>query len=180
AVREADRPRDRPPPARAAVRAHRRARRHDQGRDPGAGAVWRRASGEAGLPGPADRGQRRARLARERLARRARNAAARRPSRRHLLPLARGPDREAVPPRARARLYVPAGLSRLRLGPRAGAPGAAAEADPAGRLRGRGEPALGVGAPTRSGQDRVGRDLMAAVDWFAPRGGARPPPPKRG
>ena len=65
AVRQANRARDRPSPARAAVRAHRRARRHDQGGHPRAGAVRRGASGEAGLPGAADRGQRRARLARE-------------------------------------------------------------------------------------------------------------------
>ena len=64
ALRAADRARDRAPPPRAAVRAHGRARRDDQGRDPRAGALRRRASGEARLPGAADRRQRRARRAR--------------------------------------------------------------------------------------------------------------------
>ena len=64
ALRAADRARDRPPPPRAAVRAHRRARRDDQGGDPGARAVRRRPSGQARLPGAADRRQRRARRAR--------------------------------------------------------------------------------------------------------------------
>ena len=67
----------------------------------------------------------------ERAARRARDAPARRPPRGDLLPLARGPDRQAVPPRARARLHVPARLPGLRLRARAGAARAAAAADPA-------------------------------------------------
>ena len=113
------------------------------------------------------------------LARRARDAAARRPSRRHLVPLARGPDREAVPARAGARLHVPARLPGLRLRPRARAARAAAPADPARPGRARGEPALGVGAPARRGQDRGGGGLMAAVDWFAPAEVAEPAPPKR-
>ena len=71
----------------------------DQARDPDAGALRRGASGEARLPGAAHRRQRRARPARGRAARGARDAAARRPARRDLLPLARGPDREAVPRR---------------------------------------------------------------------------------
>ena len=65
AVRAADRPRDRPAPRGAAVRADRRARRRDQAGDPDARAVRRRTSREARVPGAADRGQRRARPARE-------------------------------------------------------------------------------------------------------------------
>ena len=40
----------------------------------------------------------------------------------HLLPLARGPDRQALPPRARAWLHLPARLPGLRLRARARAP----------------------------------------------------------
>ena len=58
------------------------------------------------------------------------------------LPLARGPDREDVPARGRARLHLPAGLPRLRLRARAGAARAPA---PAGASR----------PPTRSPPTRV-------------------------
>ena len=64
ALREADRARDRPPPEEAADRAHRRPRRDHPRGDPRAGALRRRASGEARLPGAADRRQRRAGRAR--------------------------------------------------------------------------------------------------------------------
>ena len=70
ALRAPDRPRDRQaaqPPA--AVRAHRRPRRDDQALDPRAGALRRRASGQARLPGAAHRGERRARRARARASR---------------------------------------------------------------------------------------------------------------
>ena len=50
---------------------------------------------------------------------RARDAASRRPARGDLVPLARGPDRQAVPAREGARLHVPAGLPGLRVRPRA-------------------------------------------------------------
>ena len=70
ALRTADRARDRAPAAPRAVRAHGRARRHDQGRDPDAGALRRRPSGAARLPGAPHRGERRARPARGRAARR--------------------------------------------------------------------------------------------------------------
>ncbi len=80
ALREADRACDRAPAARAAVRADGRPRRHDPGRDPGTCAVRRGPSGQARLPGAADRGQRRAALARGGAARRVRDAAARRPA----------------------------------------------------------------------------------------------------
>ena len=97
------------PIARAIVRRrderalpHRRPRRRDQDGDPDAGAVRRGSPGQARLPGAAHRRQRRARAARGRAAGGARDAAARWPPRRDQLPLARGPDREAVlPERAR-------------------------------------------------------------------------------
>ncbi len=84
--------------ARAAVRAHRRARRDDQGVDPRAGSLRRRSSREACLPGAPHRSERRARRPRACAAGCARDAAARRPSRRDLVPLARGSDREALSP----------------------------------------------------------------------------------
>ena len=59
----------------------------------------RGSSGEARLPGAAHRRQRRARLARGRTPRGARDASAGRPACGHLVPLARGPDRQAVPAR---------------------------------------------------------------------------------
>ena len=115
ALRAPDRARDRAASQDAAVRAHRRSRRGDQGRDPGAGALRRGASGQARLPGAADRGQRRARRGRARAAGCARDAAARRPARGDLVPLARGPDREALPAHAGARLHLPARLPGLRM-----------------------------------------------------------------
>ena len=135
ALRPPDRARDRPAPRVAAVRAHGRPGRGDQGGDSRAGPLRRGASREARLPGAAHRGERRARRARARAAGGARDAAARRPARRDLVPLARGPDRQAVPPQAGARLHVPARLPglRLRLGAddaRNAAPRGAADAPP--------------------------------------------------
>ena len=149
ALRAPDRARDRQAPRRAAVRAHRRPRRGDQGRDSRARALRRGASGEARLPGAADRGQRRARRDRARAARRARDAAPRRPARGHLVPLARGPDRQAVPAQAGAGLHVPARLPDLRL--RLGAHDArdAASRGPAVGRRGRPQPARPVRAAER-------------------------------
>ena len=131
ALRAADRARDRPPPRQAAVRAHGRPRRDDQAGDPRAGALRRGPSGQARLPGAADRGQRRARLARARAAVGARDPAAGRPARGDLVPLARGPDREALPALAGARLHVPARLPALRVRRAAGVAGDAAPRDPA-------------------------------------------------
>ena len=68
-----------------------RAGRRDQGRDAGLGPLRRRPSRQAHLPGDPDRRQRRARLARRGAADRLGHAADRRPLRRDLLPLARGP-----------------------------------------------------------------------------------------
>ncbi len=77
ALRAPDRAGDRPAPLPAAVRPHRRPRRDDQAGDAGAGPVRRGSSGEAGVPGAPDRGQRRARLPRARAAGGARAAPSR-------------------------------------------------------------------------------------------------------
>src|SRR5207302_547285 len=84
------------------------------------------------LPGPADRGERRARPARARATARLVAAARRRCARRDLVPLARGPAREALPRGPCPGLRLPAGAPGLRLprrtGGRAGdAPRAAAD-----------------------------------------------------
>ena len=79
-----------------------RAREDDQVGDPGPGALRRRPSGQAGLSGAAHRGQRRAGRARTCPAGRARAAAAGWPRGRDLVPLARGPHRQAVPARRRS------------------------------------------------------------------------------
>ena len=96
AVRASDRAGDRAAPGRASVRADGRARGHDQGRDPDTGSIRRGASGQARLPGAAHRRQRRAGRARGGASGRRRDAPPRRPHRRHQLPLARGPDRQAL------------------------------------------------------------------------------------
>src|SRR5581483_1868170 len=166
AVREADRARDRAPQEGAAVRAHGRARRHDQVRDPGSRPVRRGASGEASLPGAADRRERRAGLARGRASGCPRHAAAGGPPGRHRLPFARGPDRQAVPAREGARLHVPARLPGLRVRARAGAPCARAAPDQAVAGGDRRQPARLLGPPAGRGEDQGGR-LMAALDWFA-------------
>ena len=105
----ADRARDRPP---ARARPDR-----DDGRAGGrrgGGAARRRsaqlrgrASGQARVPGDPDRGERRARVARPGAAARVGAPARRRPARGDLLPLARGPARQALPRRSRARLRCP-------------------------------------------------------------------------
>ena len=118
------------PPQEAADRAHRRARGDHPLRDPRARALRRRAPGEARLPGAAHRRQRRAGRARGGAARRARHAPPRRAARRDRVPLARGPDRQALLPEARAGLRLPAGLPGLRLRARARAAAAEPEGDP--------------------------------------------------
>ena len=77
---------------------------------PAARAAYRRQPGQAHLPGPADRGQRRARRARAGLAGRGRRARARRPDRRDVLPLPRGPARQARARPAGARSTAPPDL----------------------------------------------------------------------
>ena len=80
--------------------------------------------GHARLPGAADRRQRGARRAPGRARRRARPPPARRPPRRPQLPLARGPDRQALLPGRAARLRLSARAPGLRLRPEpAPAPG---------------------------------------------------------
>ena len=115
-------------PQAAADRAHGRAGRADPLRHPRSGALRRRPSREARLPGAPYRGQRRARRARGGSAGRLRHASPRRAARGDRVPLARGPDRQALLPEAREGLHLPARLPDLRL--RAGA--RAAPAEPAG------------------------------------------------
>ena len=84
------------------------------------------------------------------------DAPGRRPPRRDRLPLARGPAGQAVPRRQGARLRLPARASRLRLRARAGG---GAPDPPRGLARpgrGRGQPALALGASARRPQDRRG------------------------
>ena len=76
--------------------------------------------GQALVSGAADRRQRRARAARPRAPARLGPAARGRRARRDLLPLARGPARQALPRRTRAGLHLPARPARLRLRSRAG------------------------------------------------------------
>src|SRR5439155_1224590 len=83
--------------------------------DSRSGAVRRGPPGEARVPGAPDRSERRARLAGARAPGRCGDPAPDRPPRGHLLPLTRGPDRQALPAFAGARVYVPARLSALLL-----------------------------------------------------------------
>ncbi len=123
AVRRPHRRRDHPPPA---ARDHVRAGRRDHRRDPRSGALRRRPSRQAHLPGDPHRRQRRARPARRRAPARLGRPARRRPARRDLVPLARGPARQALPRREGARVHLPARPARLRMrshaGGRAGVP----------------------------------------------------------
>ena len=122
-----------------------------------------RPPGQAHLPGDPDRRQRRARRARPRPAARLGAAAGRRASRRDLLPLARGPAREALPRRPRPRLRLPARAAGLRLRPRARGRPAHQARDRAGARGDRAQPARGLGAPARraEGPRGGGRRLMA-------------------
>ena len=73
-------------------------------------------------------------------------------ARRDLLPLARGPARQALPRRSRPRVHLPAGAAGLRVPPRA----RGRAADPARDRRlargGGAQPALALGAPARRPQ----------------------------
>ena len=156
ALRRPDRGRDRPPPRRSTH--HLRARRRDHRRDPRARAVRRRPPGQAHLPGDPDRRQRRARPARRGAPARVGRCCARRPARRDLVPLARGPARQALPRRPGARLHLPARPARLRVRPHARG---RARVPPLGRRRRPGEvadePALEVGPPAGRPQAREER-----------------------
>ena len=71
--------------------------------------------GQAHVPGDPDRRQRGARAARRGAAAGLGRPAHRRPAGRDLLPLARGPARQALPRRSRARLHLSARPARVRL-----------------------------------------------------------------
>ena len=138
ALRRPDRRLDR---ARAPARDHLRARRRDQGRDPRARPLRRRPPRQAHLPGDPDRRQRGARPARRRAAARVADPARGRPPGRHLLPLARGPARQALPRRPHPRLHLPARPPGLRLRPHPRGRARLPPLDRAQRGRDRGEPA---------------------------------------
>ena len=70
---------------------------------------------DAGLPGPADRGQRGTRRPRRRPRGRARSPSTGRSARRPQLPLPRGPHRQAVPRRGTTRLRLPDRTAGLRV-----------------------------------------------------------------
>src|SRR5918992_1092520 len=132
----------------------RRAGRGDRGGPAGGGAAELRRwpPGEARLPGRADRGERRARLARPRAAAGLEPAQGRRSPRGDRLPFARGPAREALPGRAGARVHLPARLPGLRV--RARARGGAVDRPRRGAdARGGGEQSAGeVRTPARRPQ----------------------------
>ena len=117
--------------------------------DAAVGPLRRRPPRQAHLPGDPDRRQRRARRARPGAAARLGAARRRRAPRRDLLPLARGPPREALPRRARPRLRLPARASGLRLRPRARGRAADPARGRAGRRGARAQPALRLRPPAR-------------------------------
>ena len=106
----------------------------------------------------------RARAARRRAAAGVGGPAPRGPAGRDLLPLARGPPRQALPRRPRARLHLPARPARLRLRAHAGGRARVPPLRRGHAGRGRREPAREVRAPARRPQapDRE-RCLMAAA-----------------
>src|SRR5205085_10512058 len=134
-------------------------------------------SRQARLPGAPDRRQRRARRRRARAALRAADAAPGRPARRDLVPLARGPDREALPPCAGAGLRLPARLPGLCLRARAGSARSPPEGDPADTARGRGEPARRLGpAPDGAEGGLVVAAWDVAAELLAPAPRPKPKP----
>jgi MraW methylase family len=112
-----------------------------------------------------DRGQRRVGRARGGAAGRARDASARRAAGRDRVPLARGPDRQALLPEARARLCLPARLSRLRLRSRARAAATEPEGDPPELARAGPQPARSFGQAARRSE--------GIAPWPEPRQPAR-------
>ena len=141
ALRAADRPRDRAAAPQAAVRAHRRPRRRrsrPRSRRPRASARGTRPSASSRRCGSRSTTSSARSSGR---CRPRRDAAPRRAARRDQVPLARGPDRQAVPARAGARLHMPARLPGLRLRQRADDARDAAAGDPAVGGRDRPQPA---------------------------------------
>ena len=147
-VRQQDRPRGGPPARDDAVHHQRRPRRAALRLDPGAGAAYGGTPGQAHLPGAADGGQRRARRPAARDPRRHRGDRGRRSRRRRVLPLARGPPRQAGLHRGHAPRRAPGPAVRAR-GRRAG-PAARHPRRRAGRrARDRREPPRRLGAAAR-------------------------------
>ena len=98
----------------------------------------------------------------------------RRPDRRDLVPLARGPHRQASLPRGRARLHLPARPAGLRLRPAAGVPRRQRPRDPPDRGRARAQPARRLGPPAR--RPARGRAVSASTPAPRRRRQARPAP----
>ena len=118
--------------------------------------------GEAHLPGDPHRRQRRARPARRGAPARVGPAARRRPARRDLVPLARGPARQALPRRPHARLHLPARPARLRLRPRRRRPSSCSGA-PSRRRRAR-SPTTRARSPPACGPPASSRRRRCAHD----------------
>ena len=100
-------------------------------------------------------------------------AAPRRPAGGDLLPLARGPAREALPRRARARLHLPARLPGLRLRPRARGRAAHPPRRGADARRGRPNPR------SKSGRLRAARRIEPGARADGPRRRCRAAPRRR-
>jgi hypothetical protein len=128
----------------------------DQARRAGAGAVRRRTPCAARVPGDQDRRQRRAVLARPRVAGGLGAPAPWGADGGDLLPFARGSPRQALLHRARARVHLPAGDSGLRVRPRAARRARDPQSGQAVARRDRAESALEVRAAARSRQARGG------------------------
>ena len=150
---------------RRAAHHHVRARRRDHRRDPGARPLRRRPPRQADLPGDPDRRQRRARPARRGAAARLGRARGRRPPGRDLVPLARGPAREALPRRARRAAASARPTCRSARAAARRRPSRCSALGGADAGRGRRQPALEVGPPAGRPQAQGG-----ALDM------PRPPP----
>ena len=140
--------------------------------DPGARALRRRPPGQAHLPGDPDRGQRRARPARRGAPARVGRPADRRPARGALVPLARGPARQALPRREGPRLHLPARAARLRLRQHAGGGARAPPLDRRHAGRGRGQPPFEVGSP--AGRPQAQRGALTCPSTRPRHAPARP------
>ena len=149
-------------------------------RDPRAGPPDRRAPGQAHLPGAADGGQRRARGAAPRDPRRHRRDRGRRPGRRRVLPLPRGPARSSGPSPQATRSTSPSDLPFVPEGSAAGAapghPGRRAGRRVRDRRRTRGPPRCGCAPSNASAPTFPGSRSMSTHrrrrSAFEPRQGA--------